>query len=166
MLDFSCKIEAEISAPPEVVFDIISAPSRHVELAGSGELDSLEQDPPGQVGPGTRIHAKETLMLADGSSLPVTSESVVVTYDRPTTFSWIADPALADRFRRVQWWFHLEPVGSATRVTHEMELDIGVLHDPVLIGLRANFEQVRGVVIRAGMEKTLHNLERMAQPDG
>jgi hypothetical protein len=165
MLDFSCKLEAEISAAPQVVFDIISDPSRHVELAGSGELDTVEQDPPGTVGTGTRIHAEETLMLADGSSLPVTSDSVVVTYYPPTTFSWIVSPALADRFRRVQWWFHLDPVGSATRVTHEVELDIGELHDPVLIGLRANFEQVRGSVIRAGMEKTLDNLKRMAEPD-
>jgi hypothetical protein len=46
-----------------------------------------------------------------------------------------------------------------------VELDIGELHDPVLIGLRANFEQVRGSVIRAGMEKTLHNLKRMAEPN-
>jgi uncharacterized protein YndB with AHSA1/START domain len=166
MLDFSCRIEAQINAPPQVVFDIVSDPSRHKELAGSGELDTVEQGLPGQVGTGTRIHAEETLMLADGSSLPVTSDSVVVAYEPPTTFSWIVSPALADRFRRVQWWFHLEPAGDATKVTHEMELDIGELHDPVLIGLRANFEQVRGSVIRAGMEKTLDNLKRMAEPKG
>ena len=155
MLDFSCKIDAVIDAAPQVVFDIISDPSRHVELAGSGELNALKQDPPGQVEPGTRLHAEETLMLADGTSLNVTSDSVVVTCDPPTTFSWIVSPALPDRFRRVQWWFHLSPEGSATKVTHEVELDIGELHDPLLITLRENFDQVRGSVIRTGMEKTL-----------
>ncbi len=165
MLDFSCKTDALINASPQVVFDIVSDPSRHVELAGSGELNTVEQDPPGQVGPGTRVHAEETLMLADGSSMDVTSDSVVVTCDPPTTFSWIVSPALPDRFRRVQWWFHLHPEGSTTKVTHEVELDIGELHDPLLISLRENFEDVRGSVIRAGMDKTLQNLKRMAEPD-
>jgi Polyketide cyclase / dehydrase and lipid transport len=164
MLDFSCKIDALIQASPQVVFGIVSDMSRHVELAGSGELNTVEQDPPGPVGPGTRLHAGETLMLADGSSLDVTSDSVVVTCDPPTTFSWITSPVLADRFRRVQWWFHLDPDGSATRVVHEVELDIGELHDPLLISLREDFEQVRGSVIRAGMEKTLQNLKRIAEP--
>jgi hypothetical protein len=165
MLDFSCKTDAFINASPQVVFDIISDPSRHVELAGSGELNTVEQDPPGPVGPGTRLHAEETLMLADGSSMDVTSDSVVVTCDPSATFSWIVSPALPDRFRRVQWWFHLNPEGSATKVTHEVELDIGELHDPLLISLRENFEDVRGSVIRAGMDKTLQNLKRMAEPD-
>jgi hypothetical protein len=165
MLDFSCKTEAVINASPQVVFDIISDLSRHVELAGSGELNTVEKDPPGPVEPGTRLHAEETVMLADGSSLEVTADSVVVTCDPPTTLSWIVSPALADRFRRVQWWFHLNPEASATRVTHEVELDIGELHDPLLISLREDFEHVRGSVIRAGMEKTLQNLKRMAEPN-
>ena len=165
MLDFACKTDALIDASPQVVFDIISDPSRHVELAGSGELNKLEQDPPGPIEPGTRLHAEETLMLADGSSLDVTSDSVVVSCHPSTTLSWIVSPALPDRFRRVQWWFHLVPEGSATRVTHEVELDIGDLHDPLLISLREDFDNVRGSVIRAGMEKTLHNLKRMAEPN-
>lgn len=164
MLDFACKLEAVINASPQAVFDIVSDLSRHVELAGSGELNTVEQDPPGPVGPGTRLHAEETVMLADGNSLEVTADSVVVTCDPPRTLSWVVSPALADQFRRVQWWFHLSPTGSTTRVTHEVELDLGELHDPVLIGLRDHFEQARGSVIRAGMEKTLHNLKRMAEP--
>ena len=55
--------------------------------------------------------------------------------------------------------------GNATRVTHEVELDIGELHDPLLISLREVFDEVRGSVIRAGMEKTLQNLKRMAEPN-
>jgi hypothetical protein len=163
MLDFSCQVDAIVDASPQAVFDIVSDVSRHVELAGSGELNSVEQDPPGAVGPGTRMNAVETIRLADGTGLDVTSESVVVAYDPPTTFSWITSPALADRFRRVQWWFHLTPDGDATKVTHEVELDIGELHDPLLISLRAGFEQVRGSVVRAGMEKTLQNLKKLAE---
>lgn len=166
MLDFSCKVEAVINASPQVIFDIVSDLSRHVELAGSGELNTLSQDAPGPVGPGTRMHAEETVMLADGSSLDVTADSVVVTCDPPTTLSWIVMPELPDRFRRVQWWFHLDPVGDATNVTHEVELDLGELHDPLLISLRDDFEHARGSVIRAGMERTLHNLQRMSETTG
>jgi hypothetical protein len=46
-----------------------------------------------------------------------------------------------------------------------VELDIGELHDPLLISLRADFDNVRGSVIRAGMDKTLQNLKRMAESD-
>lgn len=45
MLDFSCTIEAEINASPQVVFDIVSDLPRHVELAGSGELHTVQKDP-------------------------------------------------------------------------------------------------------------------------
>jgi len=82
--------------------------------------------------------------------MDVTADSVVVICDAPTTFSWIVNPVLPDRLRRVQWWFHLTPEGDSTRVVHEVEVDFGDLQDEMLKGLRDNFEQVRAPVIRAG----------------
>jgi hypothetical protein len=93
--------------------------------------------------------------------MDVTADSVVVTCDTPTTFSWIVNPVLPDRLRRVQWWFHFTPEGDGTRVVHEVEVDFGDLQDEMLKGLRDNFEQVRAPVIRAGMDSTLQNLSRM-----
>lgn len=160
--DFAYRTEATIDAAPKMLFDIVSNLSLHVELAGSGELKTVTQKPAGDVETGTRFLAKESVKLADGSAMDVTADSVVVTCDAPTTFSWIANPVLPDRLRRVQWWFHFSPEGDGTRVEHEVEVDFGDLQDEMLKGLRDNFEQIRAPVIRAGMDRTLQNLTRMA----
>jgi hypothetical protein len=54
------------------------------------------------------------------------------------------------------------PPVTAPRVVHEVEIDLGELHDEMLKGLQDNFEQVRASVVRAGMEKTLENLRKTA----
>jgi hypothetical protein len=161
MPDFAYQNEATIDAAANVLFGIVSDLSRHVQLAGSGELKTVSK-PGGAVDVGTRFLAEESVKLADGSGLDVTSDSVVVICDAPTLFSWIAHPLLPDRLRRVQWWFHFTPDGGRTRTLHEVEIDFGDLQDEMLKGLRDNFEQVRAPVIRAGMDRTLENLRRMA----
>ena len=162
MIDFAYSTAATINADPKVLFDIVSDPSLHAALAGSGELNKVTQQPPGPVGTGTHLLAEETVRLADGTGMDLFSDSVVVTCDPPSVFSWIANPVLPDRIRRIQWWFHFTPVGDGTRVVHEVEVDLGDLHDEMLKGLRDNYEQVRAGVIRTGMARTLENLKRMA----
>jgi len=162
MPDFAYHTEATVDAAPSVLFDIASDLSRHVVLAGSGELKTVTKEPAGAVEMGTRFLAEESVKLADGSAMDVTADSVVVICDPPTTLSWIAHPVLPDRLRRVQWWFQFSPEGGRTRVVHEVEVDFGDLQDEMLKGLRDNFEQARAPVIRAGMDKTLENLRRMA----
>jgi hypothetical protein len=162
MPDFGYHTEATIDAAPSVLFDIVSDLSLHVELAGSGELKTVTKKQVGAVEMGTRFLAEESVKLADGSEMDVTADSVVVICDTPTTFSWIAHPVLPDRLRRVQWWFHFTPEGDRARVVHEVEVDFGDLQDEMLKGLRDNFEQVRAPVVRAGMDRTLENLRRMA----
>jgi len=162
MPDFACRTEATIDAAPKVLFDIVSNLPLHVELAGSGELKTITQKPAGFVETGTRFLAEESVKLADGSGIDVNADSVVVICDTPTTFSWIVNPVLPDRLRRVQWWFHFIPEDDRTGVVHEVEVDFGELQDEMLKGLRDNFDQVRAPVIRAGMDRTLENLRRMA----
>jgi hypothetical protein len=162
MPDFAYRTEATIDAAPKMLFDIVSDLSLHVELAGSGELKTGTQSPAGDVETGTRFLAEESVKLADGSGMDVTADSVVVICDTPTTFSWIVNPVLPDRLRRVQWWFHFTPEGDRTRVVHEVEIDFGDLQDEMLKGLRDNFGQVRAPVIRTGMDRTLENLRTMA----
>ena len=162
MPDFAYRTEATIDAAPKVLFDIVSDLSLHAELAGSGELITVTQEPAGAVGTGTRFVAEESVKLADGHALDVTADSVVVVCDPPTMFSWIANPQMPDRLRRVQWWFHFVPEGDGTRVVHEVEIDFGDLQDEMLKGLRDNFEQVRAPVVRSGMDRTLDNLENIA----
>jgi hypothetical protein len=163
MADFAYSTETTINAAQKTVFDIVSDLSLHIELAGSGELKRVTQQPPGPVGTGTHLIAEETIRLGDGSGMDVTAESVVVTFDPPTAFSWIVNPVLPDRLRRVQWWFQLFPASDGTRVVHEVEVDFGDLQDEMMKGLRDNFEQARAGVIRTGMAKTLENLKRTAE---
>src|SRR5437764_1085563 len=163
MADFAHSTETTINAEPKTVFDIVSDMSLHVELAGSGELKKTTQQPSGPVGLGTCLLAEETIKLGDGSGMDVTAAAVVVTFAPPAAFSWIVNPELPDRLRRVQWWFELFPAGEGTRVVHEVEIDFGDLQDETLKGLRDHFEQARAGVIRSGMAKTLENLTRMAE---
>jgi uncharacterized protein YndB with AHSA1/START domain len=163
MADFAYSTETTIDAAPKAVFDIVSDLPLHAELAGSGELNRVTQEPAGAVGIGTRVVAEETIRLGDGSGMDVTAEAVVVTFAPPAAFSWIVNPVLPDRLRRVQWWFELFPADDSTRVVHAVEIDFGDLQDETLKGLRDHFEQARAGVIRTGMAKTLENLKRMAE---
>ncbi len=163
MIDFTHSTEATINASPQAIFDIVSNPSRHVELAGSGELNKVGQEPAGAVRTGTHLAAEETVRMADGSSMDLTADSVVVTHDAPNSFSWIVNPALPEQVRRIQWWFHMSPQGGGTKVVHEVEVDWGNIQNEMLVGLRDNYEQVRAGVVRSGMSKTLENLKRMAE---
>ena len=95
--------------------------------------------------------------------MELTAKSVVVTHDPPNSISWVSIPVLPDTVRRIQWWFNLTPQGGGTHVTHEVEIDWGNLKDPQLQGLRDNYEQLRGAIVRDGMEKTLQNLKRRAE---
>ena len=163
MLDFAYSTEATINASPQAIFDIVSNLSGHVELAGSGELNKVTQQPAGPLGTGTHLLAEETVKMADGSGMDITADSVVVTFDPPNSFSWIVNPALPEQFRRVQWWFHMSPQGNGTKVVHEVEVDLGDLKDEMLKGLKDNYEQVRAGVVRTGMVKTLENLKKKAE---
>ncbi|MFB3061484.1 MAG: SRPBCC family protein [Candidatus Binatia bacterium] len=163
MIDFSYSTEATIKASPQAIFDIVSNPSKHVELAGSGEINKITQEPAGPIGTGTHLAAEETVKMADGSTMDISADSVVVTHDPPNSFSWIVNPALGEQIRRMQWWFHMSPQGSGTKVVHEVEVDWGNIQNEMLKGLRDNYEQVRAGIVRGGMAKTLENLKRMAE---
>jgi len=163
MIDFSYSTEATINASLQAIFDIVSNPSKHVELAGSGEINKITQEPAGPIGTGTHLAAEETVKMADGSTMDISADSVVVTHDPPNSFSWIVNPALGEQIRRMQWWFHMSPQGSGTKVVHEVEVDWGDIQNEMLKGLRDNYEQVRAGIVRSGMGKTLENLKRMAE---
>jgi hypothetical protein len=163
MIDFSYSTEATINASAQEIFDIVSDPSRHAELAGSDELNKVVQGGTGPVGTGTHLLAEETVVMADGSTMDLTADSVVVTHDAPNSFSWIVNPSLPEQIRRMQWWFSMSPEGDGVKVTHEVEVDWGNIQDEMLKGLRDNYEQIRAGVVRSGMDNTLKNLKKMAE---
>ena len=97
MADFSYSSEITINATPEKIFEIVSDPAKHAALAGSNELKKITQQPSGPVGPGTHILAEETVMMADGTGMDLTADSIVVTFDTPKSFSWIVNQPSPNR---------------------------------------------------------------------
>lgn len=160
MLDFAYSTETKVNASPQAVFDIVSDVTRHPELAGSGEIQTIKKTPDGPVGLGTRMFAEEKVRMGN-DTMDLTAESVVVTCDPPNCFSFITNPALPETIRRMQWWFRMSPDGQGTKVIHEVELEWGDIQTDMLKGLRDNYEQLRAGIIRDGMQKTLQNLKRM-----
>ncbi|MBC8279496.1 MAG: SRPBCC family protein [Chloroflexi bacterium] len=159
MSDFSYSSQITINAPAQKIFDYVSNPSNHASLAGSEELNKVTQEPAGPVGLGTHIMAEETVMMADGTGMDLTADSIVVTFDAPNSFSFIVNPALPEQVRRIQWWFNLAAEGDSTVVSHEVEVDWGNITNEMLVGLRDNYEQVRAGIVRSGMDKTVSNLK-------
>jgi hypothetical protein len=126
-------------------------------------LNVITQQPAGPVGLGTHIMAEETVMLADGTGMDLTADSIVVTFDAPNSFSFVVNPALPEQVRRIQWWFRMSPDGAGTKVIHEVEVDWGNLTHEMVIGLRDNYEQIRAGVVRTGMDQTVKNLKIIAE---
>jgi len=119
-LDFAYRTEATINADPKVVFDIVSDPALHAELAGSGELNTGRQEPAGPFGLGSRLVVEETVKLVDGTGMDLSSDSIIVAFDPPNCISWIVGRVtLPEQLRRIQWWFTLTPAGpDSTHVVH------------------------------------------------
>lgn len=165
MLDFAYRTEARINADPKVVFHIVSDPALHAQLAGSGELNTVKQEPAGPFGLGSRLLVEETVKLADGTGMDLSSDSIIVAFDPPRRLSWIVGHVtLPEQWRRVQWWFTLTPAGSdATHVVHEVEVEIGDPQTDLLRGMKDHYEQIRAPVVRAGMDRTLENLRELAE---
>ena len=84
MTDFSYSAEITINATPQAIFDIVSDPANHARLAGSEELNKITQSPAGPVGLGTHIMAEETVMMADGTGMDLTANSIVSPSTPPT----------------------------------------------------------------------------------
>ena len=161
MADYNYSTEATIPASAQSLFDIVANFAGHSQLAGSEEVRSISLVGGGPVGFGTVYEAQENVRMGE-DSMELGATGVVVTYDSPNTISWI-NTAIGVPLRRIQWWFHFKPEGSGTKVVHEVEVDFGELTDPMLIGLRDNYDTVRAPHVENGMKKTLENLAQSAR---
>jgi uncharacterized protein YndB with AHSA1/START domain len=156
MLIFEHEARRVLDATPEAVFGILADPRRHAALAGSGEVKAVRMHHPDGVGVGSTFEADEEIRLGR-STQKFTAVSTITEYDPPRVISWTTMPPNRPRPRRIQWWFVLEPTGAGTRVTERVEVDLGVV--PNLL-MRLPYGKLRGPAVRAGMAKTLDNLER------
>lgn len=134
---------------------MIGDPARHAGLAGSGEVKAVRRGD-GPIGVGSAFEADEEIRLGRGTQ-KFTAVSTITEYDPPRVISWTSMPPGRPRPRRIQWWYRLEPAGAGTRVTERVEVDMGAVPNVLM---KLLYGRVRGPAVRAGMARTLENLER------
>ncbi len=161
MLIFEHEAQRIIAATPELIFRALADPLRHAQLAGSGEVKAVRMHHPDAVGVGSTFEADEEIRVGR-STQKFTAISTITEYDPPHAISWTTMPPNRPRPHRIQWWFRMEQVpAGGTRVTERVEVDLGAVPNVLM---KLPYARLRGPIVRAGMSKTLENLERALSP--
>ena len=158
MIDFEASRDIVINASPEAVFGLVGDLSKHKELHGSGEVKELRALTDGPTRLGSMIEADEAITLG-GETMEFSAQSVVVTHSPPKSISWT--PVAPFPIRRIQWWFHLAPEGQGTRLTPEVEVDLGETRE--MMGGTEVYRSGRGADVTRGLEQTLQNVKAAAE---
>lgn len=114
----SFRESVEISAPPQVVWDLISDIRRHVEFAGPKSITkAIDFD--GQVAVGSRWTAHERF-----GPQKFDAPSEITAVDHGTRLEWISLPPMKEQNRgkggRVIWGYELSPAADGTKLEHYM----------------------------------------------
>ena len=144
-----CAVRAVFAADPEQLWPWIADPTRHPELAGSGEPHAITLTSEQREGVGTRFESKQRVA---GGLVRYTSRSEVLDYEPNRRF----------RFRtsgNTDWDFQLEPMTGGTLVTHSFRFSA-----PDRGGIRfaKPFLRIRNRRNAKFMVRTLQNLARLA----
>jgi hypothetical protein len=112
-------VERTINAPSADIFEVLSNPERHVELDGSGFIQSEEKtDRIQQVGDVFTMN-----MAGDHMGGEYQTENHVVGYDANKLLAWKTAPAGSEP-PGWQWvWEHVPDGSDATRVRHTYDWD-------------------------------------------
>jgi len=154
MLVYSHAEQRELAAAPQIIFDLLGDPTRHAELAGSGEVKTVRVRGTGPTAVGSTFEADEEIRIGRNMQ-KFTAVSTIVEYDPPRVISWTSMPPNRPRPRRIQWWYELEPTPAGTLVTERVEVDLGPLANALM---KLPYRKIRGAAVGAGMAKTLQNL--------
>ena len=142
-----CSVRAVIAARPEELWAWIADPTRHPQLAGSGEPQSIEIVGDRMEGLGTRFESRQRVM----GLIRYVSHSEVVGFEPNRRFHFrVGDHA--------DWDFLLEPREDGTLVTHRHRFE------PPTQGLMRLIKPIQRRRSRQnaeGMVGTLENLARL-----
>lgn len=127
-----------VSAPAQLIFDLLADPRRHGEIDGSGSIQSAQLDAP------ERLSLNATFGMKMKIGLPYKITNTVVEFEETKTIAW-------RHFGGHIWRYILEPVDGGTNVTEQF--DWNKSKSPLILKLR-NSPQENG----KSMEKTLENL--------
>jgi uncharacterized protein YndB with AHSA1/START domain len=139
---------AQIAAPPERLWTIVSDPTRHPELAGSGEPQETKLLTEGPLRVGSQFESRQKAM-----GMTYTSKSEVTACEAPRLLRWSLK-------NNADWEFRFEPAEGGTQVTHAYRTNMG-MPGPVRL-LLSPLMRLRNGRNTRGMVGTLRNLARLA----
>jgi uncharacterized protein YndB with AHSA1/START domain len=142
----SASVERVIPAAPEAIFALISDPSRHHEIDGSGTVRDAKNMPKALA-----LGAKFGMSMKLG--VPYSTVNTVIEYEANSRLAWQTHPAVVGRFAGGRIWrYELEPVDGGTRVreTWDISQERG----------KAMVRPARARTIEA-MTKTLERIEQI-----
>ena len=142
-----CSVRAVIAASPEQLWPWIADPTRHPQLAGSGEPQSIEIVGGRMHGVGTRFESRQKVM----GLIRYVSHSEVVGFEPNRRFHFRVNDS-------ADWDFQLEPRDDGTLVTHRHRFEPPT-HG--LMGLVKPIQRRRARQNAEGMVRTLENLARL-----
>jgi uncharacterized protein YndB with AHSA1/START domain len=108
----------EISAPPGVVWDLVTDVRRHTEFAGPKSITKvIDFDGPVAVGKRWVAHEKFGPQRFD-------APSEITAVDEGKRLEWVSFPPMKEESRgkggRVNWGYELSPTAEGTRLEHYM----------------------------------------------
>lgn len=134
----------DISAPADVIFDILADPAKHALIDGEETVQSSRDSSPKRLSMGAKFGMNMKM------GVPYIMGSEVVEFEENRRIAW-------RHFGHHVWRYELEPIDNGTRVTESF--DWGVARFPAkmyeLVGYPARHE--------AGMAKTLEKLAAVVE---
>ena len=127
-----------VSAPAQMIFDLLADPRRHSEIDGSGSVQSAQINAPERLS----LNATFGMQMKIGLSYKITN--TVVEFEEGKTIAW-------RHFGGHIWRYILEPVDGGTKVTEQF--DWNKSKSPLVLKLRKSPQENA-----KAMEKTLENL--------
>jgi hypothetical protein len=144
-----CAVRAVYAADPEQLWPWIADPTRHPELAGSGEPQAVTLSGDLREGVGTRFESKQAVA---GGLVRYTSRSEVVGFEPNRRFHFRTSG-------NTDWEFQLEPMTGGTLVTHSFRFSAPARWFYRLLGPILRIRNKRNA---RSMVRTLQNLARLA----
>lgn len=155
----SFRESVEISAPPQLVWDLITDIPRHAEFAGPKSITKvIEFDGPIAVGSRWIAHEKFGPQKFD-------SPSEITALEAGKLLEWVSFPPMKENNRgkggRVIWGYELSPAAEGTRLEHYMTV---LEPRKGAASLKAMYK-VFGLPAKqvAGGRTTLENIRRVAE---
>jgi hypothetical protein len=129
-----------VSAPAQMIFDLLADPRRHSEIDGSGSVQSAQINAP------ERLSLNATFGMQMKIGLPYKITNTVVEFEEGKTIAW-------RHFGGHIWRYILEPVDGGTKVTEQF--DWNKSKSPLVLKLRKSPQDNA-----KSIEKTLANLAK------